>query len=150
MTKQTTAVLKSTGGIAGVTARQVDELSTSVSRRTDLRPHALDRRAGNAAGIDDEAIRSGENLLLTLTNVVRAEGLRPWLWTVDPEDWRPGATPDRIQAVAGGAAGADVVLPHDWVEQPWSPAAHDWSATVTALPGIVTAIRGRTLDRLRP
>jgi peptidoglycan-N-acetylglucosamine deacetylase len=84
--------------------------------------------------------------------MVRAEGLRPWLWSVDPEDWRPGATLEHIQAVAGGAVGADVVLLHDWVEQPWAPAALDRSATVSALPGIVAAVRGRgaAFDRLRP
>jgi peptidoglycan-N-acetylglucosamine deacetylase len=43
-----------------------------------------------------------------------------------------------------------VVLLHDWVEQPWAPAALDRSATVAALPGIVTAVRARglRLDRL--
>jgi peptidoglycan/xylan/chitin deacetylase (PgdA/CDA1 family) len=84
--------------------------------------------------------------------LVRRQGLEPWLWTVDPEDWRPGASCDRIQAVAGGASGADVVLLHDWVEQPWAPSALDRSATVAALPGIVAAIRrrGHTFDRLGP
>jgi peptidoglycan/xylan/chitin deacetylase (PgdA/CDA1 family) len=83
--------------------------------------------------------------------LVRRQRLEPWLWTVDPEDWRPGATRDRIQAVAGGASGADVVLLHDWVEQPWAPSALDRSATIAALPEIVAAIRkrGDTLDRLK-
>jgi peptidoglycan-N-acetylglucosamine deacetylase len=82
--------------------------------------------------------------------MVRAQGLRPWLWSVDPEDWRPGAVSEHIQAVAGGARGADVVLLHDWIEQPWNPSALDRSATVSALPGIVAAIRSRgaTFDRL--
>jgi peptidoglycan/xylan/chitin deacetylase (PgdA/CDA1 family) len=84
--------------------------------------------------------------------MVRVQGLRPWLWSVDPEDWRPGAASDHIEAVAGGAVGADVVLLHDWIEQPWGPEALDRSATVSALPGIVAAIRGRgaVLDRLGP
>lgn len=83
---------------------------------------------------------------------VRAQGLRPWLWSVDPEDWRPGATSAHIETVAGGAVGADVVLLHDWIEQPWAPEALDRSATVSALPAIVAAVRGRgvNLDRLRP
>jgi hypothetical protein len=54
VTKQTAAVLKSTGQIAGVSAGQVSELADSISRKT---------------GIDDEAIQSGENLLLTFTKV---------------------------------------------------------------------------------
>jgi len=84
--------------------------------------------------------------------MVRAQGFRPWLWSVDPEDWRPGAASHDIEAVAGGAGRADVVLLHDWIEQPWAPEALDRSATVSALPGIVAAVRDRggTLDRLRP
>lgn len=51
---QTAAVLKSTGGAAGVSAKQVDSLATSIM---------------NYSGIDDEAVKSGENLLLTFTNI---------------------------------------------------------------------------------
>src|SRR5262245_27315337 len=51
---QTAAVLKSTGGVAGVTAKQVDTLATSLM---------------NLSGVDDEAIKSAENLLLTFTNI---------------------------------------------------------------------------------
>lgn len=51
---QTAAVLKSTGGVAGVTAKQVDSLANSIAAKT---------------GIDDEAISSAENLLLTFTNI---------------------------------------------------------------------------------
>jgi len=51
---QTTAVLKSTGGAANVSAGQVDTLANSLMRKS---------------GIDDEAIKSGENLLLTFTNI---------------------------------------------------------------------------------
>jgi hypothetical protein len=52
--KQTDAVLKSTGGSANVTAKQVSALATAISRKT---------------GIDDEAVQSSENMLLTFTNV---------------------------------------------------------------------------------
>jgi hypothetical protein len=51
---QTNAVLKSTGGIANVTAKHVESLARSQSRLT---------------GIDDELIQTGENLLLTFKNV---------------------------------------------------------------------------------
>src|SRR5262247_1404236 len=47
------AVIKSTGGIAGVTAQHVDKLASQIS---------------SLSGMDDEAIQSGENLLLTFTN----------------------------------------------------------------------------------
>ena len=51
---QTEAVLKSTGGQAGVTAKDVDTLAQSLS---------------NLSGVDDETIAAGENLLLTFTNI---------------------------------------------------------------------------------
>jgi hypothetical protein len=50
----TGAVIKSTGGVARVTAKQVDTLATAISNKT---------------AVDDEAIQSGANLLLTFTNV---------------------------------------------------------------------------------
>jgi hypothetical protein len=51
---QTGAAIKSTGGVANVTAGHVDKLATSLMKKS---------------GVDDEAITSGENLLLTFTNV---------------------------------------------------------------------------------
>jgi acid phosphatase family membrane protein YuiD len=56
MTEQ---VIKSTGGAANVTADQVGNLATAISGFT---------------GVDDEAIQSAENLLLTFTNVRNAAG----------------------------------------------------------------------------
>src|SRR6188768_2779193 len=46
---QTTSVLKSTGGAANVTAGHVSKLAESLMKKS---------------GVDDEAIQSGENLLL--------------------------------------------------------------------------------------
>lgn len=51
---QLEAVLKSTGGVAGITAEMADNLATSLSQVTRF---------------DDEAILSGESLLLTFTNI---------------------------------------------------------------------------------
>lgn len=51
---QTNAVLKSTGGIAGVSAKQVDGLARALQLKT---------------GVDDEVTKSGENLLLTFTGI---------------------------------------------------------------------------------
>lgn len=56
---QTNAVLKSTGGVAGVTAGHVDTLATSLM---------------NLSGTDDEVVKSGENLLLTFTNIRNQAG----------------------------------------------------------------------------
>jgi hypothetical protein len=56
---QTGAVLKSTGGVANVTGRHVGDLAATISRKT---------------GVDDEAIQSGENLLLTFKKVHNEAG----------------------------------------------------------------------------
>ena len=56
---QTNAVIKSTGGVARVTATDVDKLSDSLSRQR---------------GVDDELITAGQNMLLTFTNVQNRVG----------------------------------------------------------------------------
>ena len=58
-TNQTRAVLKSTGNQAKVTAKQIENLANRISLK---------------AGIDDEAIQSGENLLLTFTKIRNEQG----------------------------------------------------------------------------
>jgi phage-related protein/acid phosphatase family membrane protein YuiD len=55
----TAQVIKSTGGAAQVTAAQVGKLSTAISNKT---------------GIDDEAIQSGANMLLTFKNIRNEAG----------------------------------------------------------------------------
>lgn len=59
VTEQTNAVIKSTGGVANVSAKDVDRLATSLMKKT---------------GVDDEAIKSGENMLLTFTRVRNETG----------------------------------------------------------------------------
>ena len=59
VTAQTRAVLKSTGNQAKVTAREIENLAEQISLK---------------AGIDDEAIQSAENLLLTFTKVRNETG----------------------------------------------------------------------------
>jgi len=56
---QTGAVLKSTGGAANVTSKQITTMSESLMR---------------LSGVDDEAIQSGQNLLLTFTNIRNETG----------------------------------------------------------------------------
>lgn len=56
---QTEAVLKSTGGAAGVTASAIDDLSSSLETKSL---------------IDAETIQNGANLMLTFTNVKNAAG----------------------------------------------------------------------------
>jgi hypothetical protein len=59
VSNQTAAVLTSTGGAANVTAQQIDDLSQSLSEKS---------------GIDDEVIQSGENMILTFTNIRNEAG----------------------------------------------------------------------------
>jgi phage-related protein len=56
---QTDAVIKSTGGSAGVTAKEVENLSTKLSEMS---------------GTDDEVISTAQNMLLTFTNVKDVAG----------------------------------------------------------------------------
>ncbi len=55
----TTNVIKQTGGAANISAKQVGDLATAISLKT---------------GMDDEAIQSGANLLLTFKNVANQAG----------------------------------------------------------------------------
>jgi hypothetical protein len=56
---QTNAVLKSTGGVAKVTSKDITTLSSSIMRMS---------------GIDDEAVQAGQNLLLTFTKIRNETG----------------------------------------------------------------------------
>src|SRR5882762_5064506 len=56
---QTAAVIKSTGGAAGVTAKQVGDLSDKIEAQT---------------GVDGDNILAGQNMLLTFTNVKNGVG----------------------------------------------------------------------------
>jgi len=56
---QTSAVIKSTGGAAGVTTQQIDDLSNSIESQT---------------GIDNDNVEAGANMLLTFTNVKNGVG----------------------------------------------------------------------------
>jgi peptidoglycan/xylan/chitin deacetylase (PgdA/CDA1 family) len=76
---------------------------------------------------------------------LRLRRTAPSLWSVDPQDWHPDAGRAGIVEVAGQAAGGDVVLLHDWVEQPWGARALDRSPTIDALPEVVAAVRRRGL-----
>lgn len=63
---QTNAVLKSTGAIAGVTAKNVEELGKSLMQ---------------VSGVDDEVIKGGENMLLTFTNIRNVAGANNDIFT---------------------------------------------------------------------
>lgn len=72
-------------------------------------------------------------------------GLRPWLWTIDPGDWRPDVRPGDVLAGLDGLRGGDVILLHDAIEGPLAPSALDRSATTAVLRGIVALATERKL-----
>lgn len=80
---QTEAVLKSTGGAAGVTAKQIGAMANSLAVMT---------------GIDDEAIQATENLLATFTQVRNEAGKNN-----DVFDQTTKAVLDMATAMNGGA-----------------------------------------------
>lgn len=59
VTRQTNAVIKSTGGVANVSAKELENLSTAISNKT---------------AIDDEQIQSAGNLLLTFKDIRNEAG----------------------------------------------------------------------------
>jgi peptidoglycan-N-acetylglucosamine deacetylase len=81
--------------------------------------------------------------------VMRALRLRPWLWTRDLEDWRPGITAADLTAAAHLARAGEVLLMHDGMEAAPDPQAVDRSATVAALPNIIEDLRSRGLRLVR-
>lgn len=76
---------------------------------------------------------------------MRVTGVQPWLWTLDPSDWRGGTTTEEILARLAGLSAGAIVLLHDGIEQPDDPAALDRSATVAALEPLLALARERGL-----
>lgn len=60
VSRQTDAVLKSTGKAAGMSKKAIEDLATALSKKT---------------GVDDEAVQSTENLLLTFTKIGKQGGI---------------------------------------------------------------------------
>lgn len=77
---------------------------------------------------------------------MRAAGLRPWLWSRDPQDWRPGMTSAQILSGLEGLASGDVVLLHDGLAGASGAPVADRSATVEAVSGLVGRIRAAGMD----
>ena len=77
------------------------------------------------------------------TCAIRAGGFDSWVWSVDADDWEPGATAEAIVANSSRLRPGDVMLLHDGIEQ--SQAARDRSQTVAAIESIVDNGRRRGL-----
>ncbi len=69
-------------------------------------------------------------------NAIRSAGMKPVLWTVDPQDWRPGAEAGAIaRSVIAAAKPGSVILLHD--------GGGDRTQTIKALPWIIHELRGK-------
>lgn len=86
----TAQIIKSTGGAAKISAEQVGDLATAISNKT---------------GMDDEAIQSGANLLLTFKNVRNEVGQGANVF-----DRATAAAADLSAAGFGDVAGASKML----------------------------------------
>lgn len=83
---------------------------------------------------------------------MRVAGLRPWLWTIDPQDWRSDVDRDDIVGQVVTAGAGDVVLLHDGLATVLAESGRDRTPTVTAVPDIVRTLldRGQRLVPLPP
>jgi peptidoglycan-N-acetylglucosamine deacetylase len=78
--------------------------------------------------------------------MLRRSGLQVWLWTVDPEDWRPTANVTPIVATVSASESGDVILLHDWIEEPESEEALDRAMTIQSLPLILERLNEKGLS----
>ena len=134
--------------VAGRSASELQLAATSPIDGT-YDPH---RRAcgsapweASAASCDDlfpyRAVRARPRRNVRLHALRRRLQLRPWTWSLDPEDWMPTATTTGIVSTAREMRGGDVMLLHDGVAGPEAPEALDRSATLEAVPAIIRLAR---------
>jgi peptidoglycan/xylan/chitin deacetylase (PgdA/CDA1 family) len=81
------------------------------------------------------------SIIPTQALLIRLLRFQPWLWSIDPKDWEPGALPEGILAALGDPGDGDVILLHDAIEKPIDDTAANRSSTVDALPKIVNRVR---------
>ncbi len=127
--------------------------------------HRLQPRLTARAVQDD--IRRGEETIVTATGrrpryhrppygiysppglaAVRADGLKPLLWSTWGKDWRQYTTPSRIVArVTAGIRPRDVILLHD---ADFYSARGSHERTVAALPPILAELKRREIATVLP
>ena len=84
-------------------------------------------------------------LTLRFALFLRRQRTSVWFWTIDPEDWRADVGSGQIIQAVSGVGNGDVILLHDWIEEPESVGALDRASTIAALPAILETIRSRGL-----
>lgn len=74
---------------------------------------------------------------------LRGRGLRTWIWSAHAADWEADLTPDLVAARLQPVTNRDVVLLHDWIENPLFEAALDRSPMVGGLMAFLDGPRTR-------
>lgn len=72
---------------------------------------------------------------------MRLAGLEPQLWTLDAADWEPDLRPEDVVERLGRPVDRSVILLHDAIEGPITPAARDRSAMVDGLSRFLASAR---------
>ena len=109
-----------------------------------MRSEMLDAKlALEQVGVEPHLFRPpGGSFSGDVVETARRMGMRVVLWSVDPQDWRNGATTTQIVVnVLSNVHPGSIVLLHD--------GGGDQSATVRALPQIIKGLRKMHL-RIKP
>jgi peptidoglycan-N-acetylglucosamine deacetylase len=76
----------------------------------------------------------------------RRARVEPWIWSVDPQDWRPDPDADALAGFVLERIGpGHVVLLHDGIASPADERCHDRSATIRLLQRVLPEIQARGL-----
>jgi peptidoglycan/xylan/chitin deacetylase (PgdA/CDA1 family) len=77
---------------------------------------------------------------------IKPLGLRPWLWSVDPGDWRAGATTEGLLDSLSHTQAGDVVLLHDGCGDGGPGIATDRYATIDLIEPLAANLKARGLS----
>jgi peptidoglycan-N-acetylglucosamine deacetylase len=77
---------------------------------------------------------------------LRALELQPWLWSVDPCDWKDGVSTEELLDRLSGVEAGDVVLLHDGAADEGDGVGSDRSATIELVEPLVETLRDRGLS----
>lgn len=121
-----------------------DTLRPAAAMRDYLRGRDL---VSAAAGVSVRLFRPPHGRLNPVNALLcKRAGMQTWLWTADAEDWEPHSTADALtDRYISRTRGGDVVLMHDWIEQPTDAHALDRSALLAAVPRVVSHVQSRGL-----
>jgi peptidoglycan/xylan/chitin deacetylase (PgdA/CDA1 family) len=100
---------------------------------------SLGAQSLSRAGVTARLLRTpAGSVSPAVLQAAQSAGERVVLWSVDPGDWRPGATASQLKRdVLAAVRPGSIIILHD--------GGGDRSATIAALPGIIKGIRHKGL-----